>query len=62
MGSNAVWGVKNDGGVIVRMGIGSDTPMGKQWVTVDGEPMRQVSVSNEGHVWAVDEKEKIWYR
>ena len=22
----------------------------------------QVSVSNNGHVWGIDEKEKIWYR
>lgn len=22
----------------------------------------QISVSSEGHVWAIDEKEKIWYR
>lgn len=42
VGSNSVWGVKSDGGVIVRMGIGPDTPLGKEWVTVDGEPMRQV--------------------
>ena len=42
MGSNSVWGVKSDGGVIVRMGICSETPLGKDWVTVDGEPMKQV--------------------
>ncbi len=62
VGSNSVWGVKSDGVVSVRMGVAEDTPLGKEWVTVDGEPMRHVSVSNEGHVWACDAKERIWYR
>ena len=47
MGSNSVWGVKSDGVVSVRMGITSDNPAGKEWVTVDGEPMKQVKHTKE---------------
>ena len=62
VGSNSVWGIKSDGVVIVRMGVADDTPLGKEWVTVDGEPMRHVSCSNLGHVWGCDNKERSWYR
>ena len=44
MGANQVWGVKADGGVSVRIGITGESPAGQEWVTVDGEPMRCVSL------------------
>lgn len=62
VGTTSVWCVKADGVVNARIGIGPDSPCGKEWATVDGEPMKHISVSSEGHVWAIDEKEKIWYR
>ncbi len=62
VGSNAAWGVKGDGTVSVRIGITNASPQGQEWITVDGEPMRHVSCSNQGHVWAIDKKDKIWYR
>ena len=57
-----MWGVNNDGRLIMRRGISEDSPMGKDWATVDAEPMKHVSCTAKGHVWAIDTKDKIWYR
>ena len=38
-----MWGVNSDGRLIMRRGISEDTPMGKDWATVDAEPMKHVS-------------------
>ena len=62
MGDNSMWGVNTDGRLIMRRGISEDTPMGKDWATVDAEPMKHVSCTAKGHVWAIDTKDKIWYR
>eukprot|EP00096_Caligus_rogercresseyi_P009950 TRINITY_DN3493_c0_g1_i2.p1 TRINITY_DN3493_c0_g1~~TRINITY_DN3493_c0_g1_i2.p1 ORF type:complete len:659 (-),score=140.46 TRINITY_DN3493_c0_g1_i2:136-2112(-) len=62
VGSNSVWGINSSGSISVRVGIGKESPGGKEWVAVDGESIKHVSVSNKGHVWAVDDKDKIWYR
>ena len=62
VGENAIWGVSADGRLVVRRGIAEDSPMGKDWATIDAEPMKNVSCSSKGHVWAIDNKEKIWYR
>ncbi len=62
MGSNSVWAVKSDNTIIVRLGISAESPMGSSWAAVDGDKMRQVSVSRLGHVWAVDANDKIWMR
>ena len=40
-----MWGVNSDGRLIMRRGISEDTPMGKDWATVDAEPMKHVSFS-----------------
>jgi hypothetical protein len=42
VGGNSIWGVKSDGTVSVRMGVTNETPVGQEWITVDGEPMKQV--------------------
>lgn len=42
VGTNCLWGVNSEGRVVVRLGISPDTPAGREWVTVDGEPMKQV--------------------
>ena len=62
VGSNSVWGVKSDNSIIVRMGITPESPTGSSWAAVDGDKMRQVSVSRLGHVWATDANDKIWMR
>ena len=62
VGTNSVWGVNSANVVMARIGISAETPTGREWATVDAEPMRMVSVSNKGHVWAVDNTEKIWLR
>jgi len=62
VGENSVWGVNADGRVLVRIGIGEESITGREWATVDGETMKHVSVSNLGHVWACDHRDKIWYR
>ncbi|XP_071746135.1 uncharacterized protein [Lepeophtheirus salmonis] len=62
VGQNTIWGINGNGSISVRVGIGKESPGGKEWVAVDGESMKHVSVSNKGHVWAVDDKDKIWYR
>lgn len=62
VGTNSIWGVNHEGRVIVRLGISNESPMGREWATVDAETMKHTSVSSNGHVWAVDNKEKIWYR
>ncbi len=41
VGTNCLWGVNSEGRVVVRLGISQDTPAGREWVTVDGEPMKQ---------------------
>lgn len=62
VGTSCIWGVNADGRVMVRRGVEENSPLGKDWSTVDAEPMKHVSCSPKGHVWAVDNKEKIWYR
>jgi hypothetical protein len=47
VGLNSVWGVNADAQVNVRLGIAEDTPLGKEWATVDGEPMKQVRLRGE---------------
>ena len=42
MGTNSLWGVNSEGRVVVRLGISPDNPAGREWATVDGEPMKQV--------------------
>ena len=42
VGTNCLWGVNAEGRVVVRLGISADTPAGREWVTVDAEPMKQV--------------------
>ena len=62
VGDTSMWGVNSDGRLIMRRGISEDTPMGKDWATVDAEPMKHVTCTAKGHVWAIDTKDKIWYR
>jgi len=62
VGTTSVWGVNYDGRVVARVGIGDDSPTGREWATVDSEPLQHISVSNNGHVWGIDEKMRIWYR
>jgi len=62
VGTTSVWAVNCDGRVVARVGISEDSPTGREWATIDSEPLIHVSVSNNGHVWGIDEKEKIWYR
>ena len=46
VGLNSVWGVNADGRVVVRVGIGDDSPTGREWATVDAETMKHVSITN----------------
>jgi hypothetical protein len=47
VGTNSLWGVNSEGRVVVRLGISADTPAGREWVTVDGEPMKQVTIGRD---------------
>jgi len=50
VGTNCLWGVNSEGRVVVRLGLSQDTPAGREWVTVDGEPMKQVGfISSKLH-------------
>ena len=46
VGENSLWGVNGEGRLIMRRGISEDTPMGKDWATVDAEPMKHVRIAN----------------
>ena len=41
---NCIWGVNNEGRVIVRRGISDESPMGRDWSTVDADPMKWVCI------------------
>ena len=42
MGFNSAWGVTADGRVLARIGIGDDSPTGREWSTVDADQMKHV--------------------
>ena len=43
MGTTSVWAVNWDGRVVARVGISDDSPTGREWATVDSEPLIHVS-------------------
>ena len=42
VGTTSVWGVNWDGRVVARVGISEDSPTGREWATVDSEPLIHV--------------------
>ena len=42
VGTTSVWGVNWDGRVVARVGISEDSPSGREWATVDSEPLIHV--------------------
>ena len=43
VGFNSAWGVTADGRVLARIGIGDDSPTGREWSTVDADQMKHVN-------------------
>ena len=42
VGLNSAWGVSADGRVLARIGISDESPMGREWSTVDADAMKHV--------------------
>ena len=38
------------------------SPLGTKWVEITGQELVRVSVSERGHVWGIDAKDKIYHR
>jgi len=56
-----VWGLNSGDAIFARTGIVAGTPSGTGWSQVDGG-LRQISLSQTGHLWGVNSADNIWYR
>jgi len=61
VGPNCVWCLDMDNHCVVRTDVSPQCPGGKNWTNVDGD-YKSISVSSNGHVWAVDTTDRIWWR
>lgn len=61
VGGFAVWLTASDGSVYVRDGVSDETPMGSEWLSVDGR-LKMISVSPSGRVIGVNRAGSIYYR
>ena len=63
-GAGKIWGIDLHGGVVARVGVTEDCPMGKSWCQVGGSAvgMTKVAVGATGHVWGLNRNAQVFVR